>query len=61
LIFDDPSPRIEEEGEGPESGEEAVELVEVSVEEEEKKRDGQSVNRELPYFMQDMDVDSEED
>jgi hypothetical protein len=61
LVFDDPPPRIEEEGEGPESCEEVVEFVEVSGEEEEKKRDGQSVNRELPYFTQDMDVDAEED
>jgi hypothetical protein len=58
LIFDDPPPRIEEEGEGPESCEE---VVEVSLEEEEKERDRQSVNRELPYFMQDMDGDPEDD
>jgi hypothetical protein len=58
LIFDDPPPRIEEEGEGAESCEE---VVEVHQEEEERERDGQSVNRELPYFMQDMDVDSEKD
>jgi hypothetical protein len=58
LIFDDPPPRIEEEGEGPESCEE---VVEVSREEEEKERGTENLNKELPYFMQDMDVDSEED
>jgi hypothetical protein len=56
LIFDDP-PRIAE-AEEPESCEE---VVEVTREEEEKEKDGQSLDRELPYFMQDMEADPEED
>jgi hypothetical protein len=52
LIFDDPPERIEE-LEEPESCEEVVEVVED---------ERQGVDRELPYYyVQDMDVDSDED
>ncbi|KAG4418176.1 hypothetical protein IFR04_008697 [Cadophora malorum] len=57
LIFDDPPPRIDEEDEGPESVEEIVE-----VNEGETDIEGGDL-RELPYFryVQDMDVDSDDD
>jgi hypothetical protein len=51
LIFDDPPPRIEE-LEEPESCEE---VVEVKGSEDE----GQGVDRNLPYYVQDMDFDSD--
>ncbi|RDW68036.1 hypothetical protein BP6252_09432 [Coleophoma cylindrospora] len=50
LIFDDPPPRIEEEEE-PESCEELVELHDDDTE-------GQGVDKNLPYYIQEMDVDS---
>lgn len=53
LIFDDPPPRIDE-LEEPESCEE---VVEVKGSEDE----GQGVDRNLPYYVQDMDVDSDEE
>lgn len=52
LIFDDPPPRIDE-LEEPESCEEVVE-VKGSDDEE-----GQGVDRNLPYYVQDMDFDSD--
>ncbi|KAL2063993.1 hypothetical protein VTL71DRAFT_4487 [Oculimacula yallundae] len=57
LIFDDPPPRIDEEDEGPESVEEIVE-----VDEGDSDIEGGDL-RELPYFryVQDMDVDSDDD
>lgn len=57
LIFDDPPPRIDEEYEGPDSVEELVE-----IDEEEEDTDGGDL-KELPYFryVQDMDVDSDEE
>lgn len=57
LIFDDPPPRIDEEYEGPESVEEVVEINDG-----EEDTEGGDL-RELPYFryVQDMDVDSEEE
>ncbi|CAL3969748.1 unnamed protein product [Diplocarpon coronariae] len=57
LIFDDPPPRIDEEYEGPESVEELVEL-----QDSEEEAEGGDL-RELPYFryVQDMDVDSDEE
>ncbi|EKD16161.1 uncharacterized protein L3040_009604 [Drepanopeziza brunnea f. sp. 'multigermtubi'] len=57
LIFDDPPPRIDEEYEGPDSVEELVELTQG-----EEEMEGGDL-RELPYFryVQDMDVDSDED
>ncbi|TVY54139.1 hypothetical protein LCER1_G006354 [Lachnellula cervina] len=53
LIFDDPPPRIDE-LEEPESCEE---VVEVKGSEDE----GQGVDRNLPYYVQDMDVDSDDE
>jgi hypothetical protein len=53
LIFDDPSPRIDE-LEEPESCEE---VVEVKGSEDE----GQGVDRNLPYYVQDMDVDDSDE
>lgn len=57
LIFDDPPPRIDEEDEGPESVEEIIEVNEGETDVE-----GGDL-RELPYFryVQDMDVDSDDD
>ncbi|KAL5323143.1 hypothetical protein ACEPPN_007671 [Leptodophora sp. 'Broadleaf-Isolate-01'] len=57
LIFDDPPPRIDEEDEGPESVEEIVE-----VDEDETDIEGADL-RQLPFFryVQDMDVDSDDD
>ncbi|KAK2626266.1 hypothetical protein QTJ16_004528 [Diplocarpon rosae] len=57
LIFDDPPPRIDEEYEGPESVEEVVEL-----QDDDEEAEGGDL-RELPYFryVQDMDVDSDEE
>ncbi|KAK0113907.1 hypothetical protein ONS96_014757 [Cadophora gregata f. sp. sojae] len=57
LIFDDPPPRIDEEDEGPESVEEIVEVNEGETDIE------AGDIRELPYFryVQDMDVDSDDD
>ncbi|EPE25040.1 hypothetical protein GLAREA_11621 [Glarea lozoyensis ATCC 20868] len=52
LIFDDPPPRIDE-LEEPESCEELVEVTHSDIE-------GQGL-RELPYYVQDMDVDSEDE
>lgn len=52
LIFDDPPPRIDE-LEEPESCEELVEVHESDIE-------GKGL-RELPYYVQDMDVDSEDE
>ena len=52
LTFDDPPPRIDE-LEEPESCEELVEVTHSDIE-------GRGL-RELPYYVQDMDVDSEED
>jgi hypothetical protein len=52
LIFDDPPPRIDE-LEEPESCEELVEVTQSDIE-------GQGL-RELPYYVQDMDVDSEDE
>ncbi|KAG9234223.1 hypothetical protein BJ875DRAFT_376891 [Amylocarpus encephaloides] len=52
LIFDDPPPRIDE-LEEPESCEELVEV-------RESDNEGQGL-RELPYYVQDMDVDSEDE
>lgn len=53
LIFDDPPPRIEE-LEEPESCEEVVSM-------EEEDGEVQGVDRELPYYVQDMDVDSDDE
>ncbi|TVY62873.1 hypothetical protein LSUE1_G008391, partial [Lachnellula suecica] len=53
LIFDDPPPRIDE-LEEPESCEEVVE-------DEDEDGEGQGVDRNLPYYVQDMDVDSDEE
>lgn len=56
LIFDDPPERIEE-LEEPESCEEVV-----SLEDEDGNEERQGVDRELPYYVQDMEVDdSDED
>jgi len=55
LIFDDPPPRIDE-LEEPESCEEVVE-----VKGSEDEVEGQGVDRNLPYYVQDMDVDSDEE
>jgi hypothetical protein len=52
LIFDDPPPRIDE-LEEPESCEELMEVTQSDIE-------GQGL-RELPYYVQDMDVDSEDE
>ncbi|KAL3419647.1 hypothetical protein PVAG01_08145 [Phlyctema vagabunda] len=54
LIFDDPPPRIEE-LEEPESCEEIVEIHDDDTQE------GQGVDRNLPYYIQEMDVDSSEE
>jgi hypothetical protein len=61
LIFDDPPPRIDEVDEGPESCEELIEVDED--EEDDDDGNGQCVDRELPYYryVQDMDVDSDEE
>lgn len=53
LIFDDPPPRIEEEEE-PESCGEIVEIRDDDPE-------GQGVDKNLPYYIQEMDMDSGED
>lgn len=56
LIFDDPPPRIDEEDEGPESVEEVVE-----IKDDDEDLDVDRELRELPYwYIQEMDVDSEE-
>ncbi|KAH7369644.1 hypothetical protein BKA65DRAFT_2939 [Rhexocercosporidium sp. MPI-PUGE-AT-0058] len=59
LIFDDPPPRIDEEDEGPESVEE---IIEVDEDEDETDIEGGDL-RQLPFFryVQDMDVDSDDD
>ncbi|TVY32242.1 hypothetical protein LOCC1_G008954 [Lachnellula occidentalis] len=53
LIFDDPPPRIDE-LEEPESCEEVVEI-------KGSEGEGQGVDRNLPYYVQDMDVDSDDE
>jgi hypothetical protein len=60
LVFDDPPPRIDEVDEGPESCEEVVEIEE---DDDEDDGNGQCVDKELPYYryVQDMDIDSEEE
>ena len=55
LIFDDPPERIEE-LEEPESCEEIV-----SLDDDDEEGQTQGVDRELPYYVQDMEVDSSDE